>query len=144
MPPAQAHPGCSTTCEAPPVRAVRSARRLELLFTPETHVTPKTTWQPFEGEADADHDHRLDAAERRELPESAYAVPAQRKLPVTDAAHVRAALGRFDQVEGITDAERDLAFANLRKAAAHYGVEIVEERWQDLGRAPHTRNPARE
>jgi hypothetical protein len=32
---------------------------------------------------------------------------------------------------------------NLRKAAAHYGVAIVEQRCKELGRAPHTRNPAR-
>lgn len=107
-------------------------------------MTPEPSWQPFEGDADQNHDHRLDAAERRDLPDSAYALPAQRKLPVTDAAHVRAALARFDQVQGISDADRDLAFANLRKAAAHYGVAVHEERWQDLGRAPHTRNPARE
>ena len=43
----------------------------------------------------------------------------------------------------MTDAERDLAFANLRKAAQHYGVEVHETRWQDLGRDPHTRNPAK-
>ena len=107
-------------------------------------MAPKTTWRPVESDADANHDHRLDARERRELPDSAYALPAQRKLPITDAAHVRAALARFDQVEGISDDDRALAFANLRKAAAHYGVEVVEERWQDLGRQPHTRNPARE
>ena len=107
-------------------------------------MAPKTTWQPYDGVADKNHDHRLGASERRDLPDSAYALPEQRKLPVTDAGHVRAALARFDQVEGITDADRELAFANLRKAAAHYGVEVVEERWQDLGRAPHGRNPARD
>lgn len=107
-------------------------------------MTAKTTWRPFEGDADRNDDHRLDAAERRDLPDSAYALPTQRKLPITDAAHVRAALARFDQVEGVTDADRDLAFANIRKAAAHYGVEVAEERWQDLGRAPHSRNPARD
>ena len=106
--------------------------------------SPTPTWQPPAPGADADHDHRLDAAERRELPDTAYALPTQRKLPVTDAAHVRAALARFDQVTGVTDAERDLAFANLRKAAEHYGVEVHEVRWQDLGRHPHTQNPAKD
>ena len=107
-------------------------------------MTTRTTWQPFDGEADRNHDHRLDASERRDLPDSAYALPGQRKLPITDAAHVRAALARFDQVADVTDADRELAFANLRKAAAHYGVEVAEQRWQDLGRAPHGRNPAQE
>ena len=104
----------------------------------------KTTWRPPHGEIDKNHNHRLDASERNDLPDSAYALPEQRKLPVTDAAHVRAALARFDQVEGIGDADRELAFANLRKAAKHFGVEVAEERWQDLGRRPHTRNPAHE
>jgi hypothetical protein len=107
-------------------------------------MPPRPTWQPFEGEADRNHDHRLDAAERRDLPDTAYALPAQRKLPVTDAEHVRAALARFDQVQGITDADRALAFANLRKAAAHYGVEVAEARWQELGRRPHTPNASRD
>ncbi len=82
---------------------------------------------------------------------AAQAAPAPRRAAThadlvalfTDAAHVRAALARFDQVGGITDADRDLAFANLQKAAAHYGVALVEGRWQDLGRRPHTPNPAR-
>lgn len=104
-------------------------------------MSAKATWRPPH-DADRNHDHRLDAAERRELPDSAYALPEQRKLPVTDASHVRAALARFDQVEGISDADRELAFANLRKAAEHFGVEVAEERWQELGRHPHTRNPA--
>jgi hypothetical protein len=107
-------------------------------------MTPSPTWKPFAGDADANHDHRLDAGERRDLPDTAYALPAQRKLPVTDAAHVRAALARFDQVEGVSDADRDLAFANLRKAAAHYGVEVAEERWQELGSRPRTRNAGRD
>jgi hypothetical protein len=106
-------------------------------------VPPTPTWQPFDGDADRNHDHRLDAGERRDLPDTAYALPAQRKLPVTDAAHVRAALARFDQVAGITDADRELAFANLRAAATHYGVEVAEERWQELGGRPHTPNPGR-
>jgi hypothetical protein len=106
-------------------------------------MDPTPTWRPVAGAADANHDHRLDADERRDLPDSAYALPTQRKLPITDAAHVRAALARFDQVEGIGDADRALAFANLRRAAEHYGVEVAEERWQELGKRPHTRNPAK-
>ena len=105
-------------------------------------MAAKSTWRPPQGEIDKNHNHRLDASERNDLPDSAYALPEQRKLPVTDAAHVRAALARFDQVEGISDADRELAFANLQKAAKHYGVEVAEERWQELGRRPHTRNPA--
>src|ERR1700742_2049794 len=42
---------------------------------------------------------------------------------------VRNALARFDQVEEVTDPERDLAFANIKKAAEHYGVDIREKDW---------------
>ena len=41
---------------------------------------------------------------------------------------------RFDQVEDVTDAEREQAFANIKKAAGHYGVEVTAVRWQELGK----------
>jgi len=47
---------------------------------------------------------------------------------------VRNALARFDQVEGVSDTDRDLAFANIKKAAQHYGVDIKEKDWRELGR----------
>jgi hypothetical protein len=76
------------------------------------------------------------------LPDSAYAFPKQRKEPLTDASHVKNALARFDQVEDVSDADRDLAFANIKKAAEHYGIEVEEENWDQLGKKPHTSNPA--
>jgi hypothetical protein len=51
---------------------------------------------------------------------------------LTDASHVRNALARFDQVEGVSDADRDLAFANIKAAAAYYGVDVRENSWRDL------------
>ncbi len=96
----------------------------------------KTTWKPHEEQGN------LSSADRRDLPDSAYAFPEKRKEPLTDARHVRNAIARFDQVEGVTDAERDQAFANIRAAAKHYDVEIAESDWRDLGRKPHTHNPA--
>ena len=86
----------------------------------------KTTWKP--------HDEHGKVHDRAELPESVYALPKQRKEPLTDAAHVKNALVRFDQVEGVGDADRDLAFANIKKAAAHYGVALHEIDWRELGR----------
>ncbi|NJC68321.1 hypothetical protein HC031_01090 [Planosporangium thailandense] len=97
----------------------------------------KTTWKPHEEHGD------LSTAERKELPDSVYAFPDKRKEPLTDASHVRTALARFDQVQDVTDAERDLAFANIRAAANHYGVDIAENDWRQLGKRPHTDNPAR-
>jgi hypothetical protein len=92
----------------------------------------KTTWKPHEQHG------TLSGQERRQLPDSAYAFPRARKEPLTDARHVRTALARFDQVKDVTDAERDQAFANIRAAARHYGVEVAEHDWRELGSRPHT------
>jgi hypothetical protein len=88
----------------------------------------KTTWHP------ADKHGELDAGDRNKLPDSAYAFPDKRKEPLTDASHVRNALARFDQVQDVTDAERDQAFANIRKAARHYEVDVTEKDWRELGK----------
>ena len=85
---------------------------------------------------------QLDAADRNSLPNSAYAFPEQRKEPLTDASHVRNAIARFDQVKDVSDAERELAFANITKAAKAFDVEMAETRWQQLGKRPHTKNAA--
>jgi hypothetical protein len=56
---------------------------------------------------------------------------------------VRTALARFDQVQGVTDDERDQAFENLRAAARHDDVELTGTSWQQLGKRPHTPNRSR-
>ena len=84
----------------------------------------------------------LDTADRESLPDSTYAFPKQRKEPLTDAAHVRNALARFDQVEDVSDADREAAFGRIRDAARRFGVDIQEKSWRDLGKRPHTRNPS--
>jgi hypothetical protein len=86
----------------------------------------QATWKP--------HTEHGDLTTRSNLPDSVYAFPKQRKEPLTDASHVRSALARFDQVEGISDADRELAFANIKKAAQHYGVDIKEKSWRELKR----------
>jgi len=53
---------------------------------------------------------------------------------LVDASHVRNALSRFDQVDDVTDADRDRAFANIKAAAKHYDVEISESSWRELGK----------
>ncbi len=88
-----------------------------------------TTWRPHEKRGE------LDTKDRNNLPDSAFAFPKKRKEPLTDARHVRNALARFDQVEDVTDAERDQAFANIKKAAEHYDVEVSESTWRELGRS---------
>ena len=96
----------------------------------------EATWKPYLQHGD------LDTKERNELPESAYAFPKQRKEPLTDADHVRNALARFDQVTGVSDSDRDLAFANIKKAANHFAITIEEDNWHQLGKKAHTKNTA--
>jgi hypothetical protein len=80
---------------------------------------------------------KLDAAQVNHLPESAFAFPHSRKEPMTDASHVRNAIARFDQVGDVSDEERDLAFANIKKAAEHFGIRMKETSWRQLGSASH-------
>jgi hypothetical protein len=68
--------------------------------------------------------HRLESAERNELPAREFAFPAQRKEPLEDAAHVRNAIARFHQVSGVTQLERDAAWQRIKRAAARFGVEM--------------------
>ncbi|MEO7040294.1 MAG: DUF6582 domain-containing protein [Candidatus Elarobacter sp.] len=90
----------------------------------------RSTWKP--------HEKHGELTERGDLPSSVFAYPDKRKEPLTDAAHVRNAIARFDQVRGVSDGERDLAFANIKKAAKHYGVDLSEAGWHELGRRPST------
>jgi len=76
----------------------------------------------------------LDAKDRHDLDDSKYAFPKERKEPIEDASHVRNAIARFDQVEGVSDDERDEAWKRIKKAADKYGVEVHEKSWQELGK----------
>ncbi len=90
----------------------------------------KATWQP--------HEKHGRLTTQSDLPDTVFAFPKERKEPLTDAAHVRNAVARFDQVTGVSDADRDLAFANIKAAAKHYDVELSETSWHDLGARPQS------
>jgi hypothetical protein len=77
---------------------------------------------------------KLDAAHRKAVPTGTFAFTKQRKEPLDNAAHVRNAIARFDQVEGVTDAERDAAWKRIQAAARMHGVELGEASWRELGR----------
>jgi hypothetical protein len=97
----------------------------------------KSTWQPTQNPAEHG---RLDAAQVNALPDSAFAFPRSRKEPMTDASHVRSALARFNQVADVSDADRELAFINIKKAAQHYNVAVSETDWRQL--SPRGRSKA--
>ena len=61
-----------------------------------------------------------------------FAFPKERKEPIHDAAHVRNAIARFKQVQGVTDAERDAAWGRIRSAATKHHVELHEKDWREL------------
>src|SRR6478735_3635045 len=71
---------------------------------------------------------RLSAAERLKLPDRAFAYVdshGARRLPIIDAAHVRNALARFDQVQFEDDDARDEARIRLLRAARKFRIVPV-------------------
>jgi Family of unknown function (DUF6582) len=74
----------------------------------------------------------MSTAEQDRLPDETFAFPKERKEPLSDAAHVRNAIARFDQVEGVSDAERDRAWKRITAAARKYGVEVSADNWREL------------
>ena len=74
----------------------------------------------------------MSTAEQNDLDDKKFAFPKERKEPLTDAKHVRNAVARFDQVEGVTDRERDEAWKRIKKAAKKFDVELSEKKWKDL------------
>jgi hypothetical protein len=97
----------------------------------------KATWKP--------HEKHGRLTMQSDLPDSVFAFPKARKEPLTDARHLRNAVARFDQVTDVSDAERALAFSNIKKAAEYYGVELSETSWRDLGvhPQPHRKESAK-
>jgi hypothetical protein len=83
----------------------------------------RTTWKPT---------NAAQSETRSKLPDDAFAFPHERKEPLTDAGHVRSAIARFRQVDGVDDRERAQAFANIKAAAQYYGVTLQARSWQDL------------
>jgi cell division protein FtsX len=77
---------------------------------------------------------KLDTQERDEISASQFAFPKQRKEPLENASHVRNAIARFDQVEGVSDEERDEAWKRIKSAAKKHGVEVHEGNWRELGK----------
>ncbi len=68
---------------------------------------------------------KLDAKARAKLPDSAFAYidsKGRRRLPINDAAHVRNALSRFNQVIFEDEEARDRVRLRLLRAAQRHGV----------------------
>jgi len=82
----------------------------------------QATWRPY-----TEHG---DLTTRSNLPDSVYAFP---KEPLTREPCAQHA-SPLRSGAGLSDADRDLAFANIKAAAQYYGVDIKEKSWKELGR----------
>jgi uncharacterized protein DUF6582 len=74
----------------------------------------------------------LSEKQRDDLDEDEFAFPKERKEPLNNATHVRNAIARFNQVKGVSDDERDDAWARIKRAAKKYDVDVDEKSWHDL------------
>jgi hypothetical protein len=70
------------------------------------------------------HMAKLNEAARDHIPATKFAFPKQRKEPLENASHVRNAAARFNQVEGVTAAERRAAWKRIETAAKKFKVEL--------------------
>lgn len=77
---------------------------------------------------------KLSSKQRDELPDSAFAFPKERKEPIENADHVRDAVARFDQVEDVSNQQRDAAWQRIKQAAKRFGVDLHEQDWRELFR----------
>lgn len=78
------------------------------------------------GDEDAEK-AKMKAKERNALSDSQFAFPKQRKEPLNDAAHVRNAIARFSEVEGVSEQERKKAARRILKRAKALGIEVSED-----------------
>jgi len=74
----------------------------------------------------------LREGQKDRIPSGTFAFPKERKEPLNDASHVRNAIARFDQVQGVSDSEREAAWRRIRAAARKYGVEVKAKGWRSL------------
>jgi hypothetical protein len=79
---------------------------------------------------------KLGSEDRDDLSARQFAFPKQRKEPLEDARHVRNAVARFNQVQGVTDDERDEAWTRIKTAAKKFDVELHEGSWRELRKSP--------
>lgn len=70
---------------------------------------------------------RMSYQQKKHLSPSDYACPRDRKLPINDAAHVRNAMARFNQVES-KFCHPTVAKRRILAAAKKYGIDTQDFR----------------
>lgn len=86
---------------------------------------------------------KLSTEDRKEISSGQYAFPRERKEPLENAAHVRNAIARFNQVEGVSEAEKDEAWKRIQSAAKKFGVEVNESSRRELKPKPARKKSAK-
>jgi hypothetical protein len=74
------------------------------------------------------HMATISTRKRESMPAQRFAFPKERKEPLNDASHVRNAIARFNQVEGVSETERAAAWRRIKAAAKKYGVDVDTSR----------------
>ncbi|HEV7992191.1 MAG TPA: DUF6582 domain-containing protein [Gemmatimonadaceae bacterium] len=82
------------------------------------------TWQPLAAPYDINDNGKLDPRERRALPDSAFAFPHQRELPLVDEELTREAITELRGMTGVSEEELRMAATNIRAAARYFGIEL--------------------
>lgn len=77
---------------------------------------------------------KLDAEHRDAIDSKQFAFPKERKEPLENATHVRNAIARFNQVDGVSDADRDEAWKRIKSAAKKFDVDAKEKSLREIGR----------
>ena len=75
---------------------------------------------------------RINQEKRDSVSSIKFAFPKEKKEPLIDAAHVRNAIARFNQVQDVTDSERDAAWKRILGAAKKFSVDVEETDWREL------------
>ncbi len=83
---------------------------------------------------------KLDARKRNAIESNVFAFPAQRKEPLENASHVRNAAARFDQVKGVSGADRDSAWKRIKAAAKKFGVEVRDAGRHELAKSKYAKS----
>ena len=75
---------------------------------------------------------KITESSREHIADENFAFPKEKKEPIHDAAHVRNAVARFNQVQGVSEDERDAAWKLIKTAAKKHGVDLKEKSWREL------------
>ena len=81
----------------------------------------------------------LSTRQKNRMPSQTFAFPKERKEALNDASHVRNAIARFDQVEGVSDEDREEAWKRIQAAAKKFGIEVEASSWRELMKGGQSR-----